>query len=70
MDSDSSGHPGSIACQDCLDLKAEVERLQCCLRVAAGELSTYGNHTTKHPQEVYEYLLDGGNMVYKTEVPA
>lgn len=37
--------------------EATIERLKTALRLAAGELSTYGNHTTQHPQDVYDELL-------------
>ncbi len=40
------------------DAAAEIERLKKALRLAAGELSTYGSHTTEHPEAVYNSLLE------------
>ena len=37
--------------------EAELAALKTALRLAAGELSTYGDHTTQHPQEVYDDLV-------------
>ena len=34
-----------------------VEKLQKALRLACGELSTYGAHINKHPEQVYEEIL-------------
>ena len=37
--------------------QAALAALKIALRLAAGELSTYGDHTTQHPQEVYDDLV-------------
>ena len=38
-------------------LRDALAALKTALRLAAGELSTYGDHTTQHPQEVYDDLV-------------
>ena len=48
-------------------LIGEVTELRACLRTAAGELSTYGDHQWKHPEQVYEYLLQGGSPIVAPE---
>ncbi len=39
----------------------EIERLQTALLLAAGELSTYGRHACRHPEEVYDGLLEAAD---------
>jgi len=34
------------------------EHLQKALRLAAGELSRYGEHTNTHPEDLYKDILD------------
>lgn len=37
--------------------ESDIELLKKALRLAAGELSTYGDNQSKHPEEVYDKLL-------------
>lgn len=36
----------------------EIVKLQTALRMAAGLISTLGDFTLKHPQGIYDWLID------------
>ena len=42
----NTSHPGSIACQSCLDLQAEVERLRAALEQRQVFVKWWGNEVT------------------------
>jgi len=58
-------HKTNLNATICLQ-RRQFEQLEKVLRVAAGELSMYGSHTTQHPQEVYDELLSSVQQEIQT----
>lgn len=44
--------------QDLRKISNKIQQLQKALRLACGELSTYGPHTNTHPQQLYDDIMN------------
>ena len=60
-------HPQSVFDEN-KELKAELERLVSCLRIASGLASTLKQNEKKHPMEVYEEIEAVQRDLHEREV--